>query len=95
MRGDRIKNDGGKIDSFALSPRELEVVQLLANGEQPKTIATKLGITIVTVRVYILSAKRKTGAFTIPHLVGIARELNLVSIKVDLPERKTIDAEYL
>jgi two-component system, NarL family, nitrate/nitrite response regulator NarL len=48
--------------SFGLTPREMEVVRLLARGLDNKTIANELGIASITVRLHLQNAYRKMGA---------------------------------
>jgi len=83
-----------KIELPRLSPRQQQVLQLFANGDQPKTIAHRLGIDIRTVRGYIYSTCKRLGAKSTPHLVGVARELDLISIEVDLPEPASLENKY-
>ena len=45
----------------ALTPREREVLQLLAEGDDNKTIAAALGITINTVEKHLSNIYRKLG----------------------------------
>lgn len=52
-----------------LTPRELEVVDLLGRGRTPKEIASELGISLHTVRGHTDSARLRFGARTIPELV--------------------------
>jgi len=44
-----------------LSPREQQVVQMLAEGDANKVMARKLGITEATVKVHLKSVLRKIG----------------------------------
>ncbi|MEO0248368.1 MAG: helix-turn-helix transcriptional regulator, partial [candidate division WOR-3 bacterium] len=44
-----------------LTPRERDVLQLLAEGQDNKTIATSLGITIHTVEKHLKGVYRKLG----------------------------------
>lgn len=46
----------------ALSPREVEVLRLLSEGERNEQIATILGISIVTVKTHVNNIFTKTGA---------------------------------
>lgn len=47
-----------------LTPRELEVLTLLADGKRNDAIAHKMGIAEVTIRKHLLSARMKLGAVT-------------------------------
>lgn len=54
-----------------LTPAELRVVALLANGRAPKQICGDLGIALSTVRSHLKAAKRKTRTRTLTELVGL------------------------
>jgi len=56
----------------ALTPREREVVRMLALGATTRTIATDLYLSPATVRTHVQHAMQKTGAQTRAHLVAIA-----------------------
>ncbi|MCA1568878.1 MAG: LuxR C-terminal-related transcriptional regulator [Chloroflexi bacterium] len=60
-----------------LTPAERQVLALLAAGRVPKQAAQDLTIAVPTVRSRIASAKRKTGARTIDHLVAMYTEAEL------------------
>lgn len=47
-----------------LSPRELEVVALLAEGFTPKEIAGHLDVSIWTIKSHLANARRRTGSRT-------------------------------
>jgi DNA-binding CsgD family transcriptional regulator len=55
-----------------LSPREHEVVELLAAGLTGEQVAVRLGISPATVRVHIRNATAKLGASTRTQAVAIA-----------------------
>lgn len=58
-----------------LTPRELEVAELLTRGLTAKEIAGRLDISTHTVRGHIESARLRFGARTIPELTALlARE---------------------
>ena len=63
---DRRPLTGPRVDvappAPALSPRETEVLQLLAAGEPNKVIARRLGIGVATVERHVASIYRKLGA---------------------------------
>lgn len=44
---------------FKLSPREIEILALIANSEEDKVIARSLGIAVSTVRKHYESMRRK------------------------------------
>ena len=55
-----------------LSPRELEIVRLIARGETGPEIADELHIAHDTVRTHVANAMRKVGARSRAHLVAKA-----------------------
>jgi DNA-binding CsgD family transcriptional regulator len=62
-------NDKASLSSFDirgeyLTPRELEVLTLLADGKRNDVIAHKMGVAEVTIRKHLLSARKKLGAVT-------------------------------
>ena len=63
----------------SLSPRELEVLQLLADGVVTRQIARQLGISYSTVRTHVRSISHKLGARSTLNAVVTARELELVN----------------
>jgi DNA-binding NarL/FixJ family response regulator len=63
----------------SLSPRELEVLQLLADGVATRVIGQRLGISYSTVRTHVRSISVKLGTSTMVNAVLTARELELVS----------------
>ena len=63
----------------SLSPRELEVLQLLADGVTTRAIAHQLGISYSTVRTHVRSISHKLGARSTLNAVVTARELELVN----------------
>ena len=63
----------------SLSPREREVLQLLADGVPTRRVAQSLGISYSTVRTHIRSISAKLGAQSMVNAVVTARELELVN----------------
>ncbi|QFU07870.1 Transcriptional activator protein LasR [Rhodobacteraceae bacterium THAF1] len=63
-----------------LSPRESDVLSLLAVGQTRSQAADTLGISPHTARVYIESARRKVGAMNTLHAVARAQSLGLLSL---------------
>jgi len=55
-----------------LSPREIECLRALADGDAPKAIAHKLSISVRTCQHYIASGRSKLGAKNATHAVAIA-----------------------
>jgi len=66
-----------KKDFVALTPREKEVIALVASGLMNKQIAAKLGVTEITVKVHRGNVMRKMGAKSLAELVRISDALAL------------------
>ena len=65
-------NGRAVLSDRVLSPREHQVVELLAAGLTGEQVALRLGISPATVRVHIRNATAKLGASTRTHAVAIA-----------------------
>lgn len=63
-----------------LSPREVEVIKCIANGNSNKHIANILGITEPTVKKHVTSIMRKLLANNRTRAVVIALRLGLIEI---------------
>ncbi len=63
-----------------LTPREREIVQLLAEGLSNKEVATRLAISIKTVETHRSTVMRKLDAHSVVDLVRYALRNNLTSI---------------
>jgi len=63
----------------SLSPREREVLQLMADGVGTRQIAHRLGISYSTVRTHVRSISAKLGARSMVNAVVTARELELLN----------------
>ncbi|TMC86182.1 MAG: response regulator transcription factor [Chloroflexi bacterium] len=63
----------------SLSPREREVLQLMADGTSARQIAGRLGISYSTVRSHVRSISTKLGTKSMVNAVVTARELELVN----------------
>ena len=63
----------------SMSPREREVMQLVAAGKMNKQVAGDLGLSEITVKIHRGSAMRKMGARTLADLVRMAEALGLPS----------------
>jgi len=64
----------------SLSPREIECLLHAAKGGTSKEIARGLAISARTVEQYLLSARLKLGARTLPHAVAMAVSRGLVDV---------------
>ena len=62
------------------SPREVEVIGLLALGATGEEIAERLVLSPATVRTHIRNAMEKLGASTRAHLIAIAARERLISL---------------
>lgn len=61
-----------------LTPRELEVLQLIGQGNSQREIATRLGRTVKTVEAHRAAVGRKLGAKKNVHLVQIAMNAGML-----------------
>jgi len=75
---DAAINDRKKSRLESFTVRELEVAQLIAEGESNKRIARKLGISIKTVESHRAAAMRKAGVRTAAEFVRFAIKHNLI-----------------
>jgi DNA-binding NarL/FixJ family response regulator len=70
----RNKHPGGGAPSAAnaLTPREREVLQLLAEGKSNKEVASALGISVMTVETHRANIMHKLGVHSVTELVHYA-----------------------
>jgi DNA-binding NarL/FixJ family response regulator len=61
-------------EPYRLTPREIEVVALVAEGLRSKEIATRLSVSVWTVHFHLRSIFSKTGATSRTQMVHLARE---------------------
>ena len=61
----------------ALTPREKQIMKLVASGAMNKQIAHELGVTEITVKIHRGNMMRKMEAKTLPDLVRMAEMLSL------------------
>lgn len=77
-------SDGGSAElAEQITPRELEVLGLLAEGRQPKEIARSLGISVHTCRDYVKSLLVKLDSHSALEAVVVAIRKGLISVPVD------------
>lgn len=74
--------EGGKLDTLkaayaTLSPRERQVMALVAAGKMNKQVAGDLSLSEITVKIHRGAAMRKMGAKTLADLVRMAEALDL------------------
>jgi DNA-binding NarL/FixJ family response regulator len=63
-----------------LTPRELEVLQLLGQGRDPRTISKELGVSLHTCRGYVKSILAKLDAHSQLEAVVVATRYGLISV---------------
>lgn len=76
----RQVSDPGSSGTEALTPRELEVLQLLARGLQNKEIAAELVISERTVKFHVSSIMGKLGAGNRTEAVTLAAQQGLIEL---------------
>ena len=69
---------GDTVSALSLTPREIEVLYLLAKGRDTPTIAAALFLSVHTVRGYVKEVLRKLGAHSQLEAVAIARRAGLL-----------------
>lgn len=79
MRAAYEKGDGRRSRTARLTAREIEVVQLIADGRSNKQIARDLDVSIKTVETHRASAMRKTGVRSAADFVRYAIKHHLVA----------------
>jgi DNA-binding NarL/FixJ family response regulator len=62
----------GDVDRETITPREREIIQLLAEGHSNKAVATKLGISVKTAETHRATIMRKLGASSVVEIVRYA-----------------------
>ncbi|MBX5238647.1 helix-turn-helix transcriptional regulator [Rhizobium sp. NLR22b] len=60
------------VETVRITPREKEILKLVAAGKTGWEMSTILALSEHTIRSHILSAKRKFDAMTIAHMVALA-----------------------
>jgi NarL family two-component system response regulator YdfI len=78
--GEPVAESGSpvKLPSAALTPREIEVLRLLADGASNKIIAHRLGISDHTVKFHVTSILSKMNASTRTEAVTLGVRMGLV-----------------
>jgi FixJ family two-component response regulator len=76
-RGDAVRAAELHARFDALSPREREVMALVAAGRANKQIAAELGVSLVTVKVHRGHVMGKMAARSVPDLVRMADQLGV------------------
>ena len=70
----------------SLSPRERDVLSLLASGATSEDAATALGLSRETVRTHVRNAIGRLGAHTRTHAVALALDSGQIALQAELPE---------
>ncbi len=69
---------GGLVDDPPLSPRQRQVLDLLADGFGPNAIARRLGLSLPTVRNHIAAVLHRLGCHSQLEAVATARRRGLI-----------------
>jgi NarL family two-component system response regulator LiaR len=67
-----------KIDELGLTPREMEVLQLIAEGLSTRQMAERLFVSENTVKTHVTRVLDKLGADRRTQAVQLAKQLNLI-----------------
>ena len=70
--------DQEKLESFGITPRELEVLQLIADGLSNKEIAVRVFVSENTIKTHLSRVFDKLGARRRTQAVQIAKECRLI-----------------
>lgn len=73
-----FSSSGQTAAGLGLTPREQEIMQLLAVNMSNKDIARKLDLSVRTVETHRMNIRKKTGARDRRHMVNIAEKLGLM-----------------
>jgi DNA-binding NarL/FixJ family response regulator len=72
--------DGPRHEEVGLTPRELEVLQLLGQGRDPRAIARELGVSLYTCRGYVKSVLAKLDVHSQLEAVVVASRAGLIRV---------------
>ena len=72
-----VETDGAGIDAFGLTPREREVLQLVADGRSNPQIAAELFISRKTASVHVSNILGKLGVASRGEAAAVAHRLGL------------------
>ena len=64
-----------------ITPRELEIIRLLAEGKSNKEVSTQLGITVRTVETHRSKIMLKLGLHSLAELIHYAMRNEIISVK--------------
>jgi two-component system invasion response regulator UvrY len=83
IAAERLARPSSPLDD--LSPRETEILRLVASGWSDEEIAASLHLSLKTVRNYHYQIKAKVGARTDAHLVWLAMAMGLIQAGPQAP----------
>jgi len=75
------KPDEQKRAGNRITPRELEIIRLLAEGKSNKEVSTQLGITVRTVETHRSKIMLKLGLHSLAELIHYAMRNEIISVK--------------
>lgn len=64
---------------MTLTPRQVEILQLIADGKTASEIAFALGISILTVKNHLVGVRHRLGAFSSAQAVAIGIRRGLIN----------------
>lgn len=70
---------GGEAELAVLTPRQKEILQLIAEGQSTRSISETLGVSIKTVEAHRANLMERLGIYDVPGLVRLAVRSRLVS----------------
>jgi DNA-binding NarL/FixJ family response regulator len=73
-----VRCDNGETDGFGLTPRQLAVLRLLADGRSNREIGEKLSITEGAVKAHLVTIFTKMGVSSRTEAVAVAFRSGLV-----------------
>jgi DNA-binding CsgD family transcriptional regulator len=83
-----------KLEQPHLTPRELEILGLVANGFSAKEVANRLGIAPRTVERHTENVRMKMRARNRPHMVTLAISMGILLIEPWAPSPLNGDGTY-
>ena len=75
------KRDKAKPEGPRTTPRELEIIRLLAQGKSNKELSAQLGITVRTVETHRSKIMLKLGLHSLAELIHYAMRNQIISVK--------------
>jgi DNA-binding NarL/FixJ family response regulator len=80
---------GRNLPPTSLTPREREVIQLLAEGKSTKEVASRLNLSVKTAETHRSNLMRKLNLHSVSELVLYAVKNNMVQVSTSLPEEES------